>query len=79
MAFPDDNRKEVIMAYPFFSEEGAIAAVEVINIGEGIPSSEDAVTTTYTTPIEHNGMWYIKSDAVTDKYLTEAVEIEISI
>ena len=68
---------ESIKAHLFDSLEQANAAIELINQGEGIPVSPDAVTTTYTQPQEHNNQIYIMADEVTEKYLGEPTEIEI--
>jgi hypothetical protein len=66
-----------IKAHLFYDLEQANAAVELINQGEGIPVSPDAVTTTYTQPQEHNGQVYIQADEVTEKYLGTPIDFEI--
>jgi hypothetical protein len=66
-----------IKAHLFNSFEQANAAIEIINQGEGIPVSPDAVTTTYTQQQEHNGQVYIQADEVTAKYLGIPVDFEI--
>lgn len=67
-----------IKAHTFDTLKEANAAIEVINQGEGIPVSDDAVTRTYTTAQENNGIIYIVADDVTEKYLGEPTEIEIN-
>lgn len=68
---------QFIDAHTFETLEVANAAIEVINQGEGIPVSPDAVTRTYTEAQENNGTIYIVADEVTQKYLGEPTEIEI--
>lgn len=47
----------------FDTPEGAVAFIEQINKILGIPVSEDAVTETYTEPIEENGKWYVEYES----------------
>ena len=68
---------QFIKAHLFDSLEQAQEAIDVINQGEGIPVSTDAVTTTYTQPQEHNGQVYIQADEVTQKYLSTPIDFEI--
>lgn len=78
----DYNKKitsETITAYSFNTEAQALDAVSVINQGEGIPADENAVTQTYTTPFEFGGSWYIIRDAVTEKYLSSPVTVEVPV
>jgi len=66
-----------IKAHLFDTLEAANAAIELINAGEGIPVSPEAVTRTYTQAQENDGRIYIAADEVTEKYLGEGVEIEL--
>lgn len=66
-----------IKSHIFTSESEANNAIDLINTGEGIPVSEDAVTRTYTQFQENNGTIFIHADEVTEKYLGASVEIEI--
>jgi hypothetical protein len=66
-----------IKAHTFNSEQEANNAIDLINQGEGIPVSEDAVTRTYCEAIAHEDIYYIHADDVTEKYLGASVEIEI--
>jgi hypothetical protein len=66
-----------IKAHTFNSEQEAQQAIDLINQGEGIPVSEDAVTRTYCDAIAHEDIYYIHADEVTEKYLGASVEIEI--
>ena len=66
-----------IKAHTFETFEAANAAIEVINQGEGIPVTPNAVTRTYTEAQDNNGTIYIVADEVTQKYLGEPTEIEI--
>jgi hypothetical protein len=66
-----------IKAHTFNSEQEAQQAIDLINQGEGIPVSEDAVTRTYCEAIAYEDIYYIHADDVTEKYLGASVEIEI--
>jgi hypothetical protein len=66
-----------IKAHLFDTLEAANEAIELINAGEGIPVSPDAVTRTYTQAQENDGRIYIAADEVTEKYLGEGIEIEL--
>jgi hypothetical protein len=66
-----------IKAHTFNSEQEANEAIDLINQGEGIPVSKDAVTRTYCEAIAHEDIYYIHADDVTEKYLGASVEIEI--
>jgi len=68
---------QFIKSHLFDSLEQANAAIELINQGEGIPVSLEAVTKTYTQPQEHNGQVYIQADEVTEKYLGTPIDFEI--
>lgn len=69
--------ESILNAHLFDTIEAAQAAIEVINQGEGIPVSPDAVTRTYTEHQENDGRIFIAADEVTQKYLGEPVEMEI--
>jgi hypothetical protein len=47
----------------FDTVEEAEAFIQIINTLLGIPVSEDAVTRTYTEPIEENGKWYVEYES----------------
>jgi hypothetical protein len=66
-----------IKAHTFNSEQEANNAIDLINQGEGIPVSKDAVTRTYGEAIAYEDFYYIHADEVTEKYLGASVEIEI--
>lgn len=63
--------------HKFNSVQEANEAIDLINQGEGIPVSEDAVTRTYCEAITYADFWYIHAEEVTEKYLGASVEIEI--
>jgi hypothetical protein len=66
----------VVKGY-FFSElSQAQAAVNIINVGEGIPVHPSSTTKTYCEPQECVGGWYIIHDSVTEQYLGTPVDIE---
>lgn len=67
-----------IKAHTFNSEQEANNAINLINQGEGIPVSEDAVTRTYCEAIAYENIYYIHADEVTEKYLGQPIEIEIT-
>jgi hypothetical protein len=69
--------QSILKAHIFETLEAANKAIDVINQGEGIPVSTDAVTTTYTEAQEHNGQVYIQADEVTIKYLGASIDFEI--
>lgn len=69
---------ESIKAHTFDTIEEANEAIDLINQGEGIPVSEDAVTRTYCEAIAYEDIFYIHADEVTEKYLGASVEIEIT-
>ena len=66
-----------IKVHLFISVEEANQAIDMINDGEGIPVSPDAVTRTYCEYQENDGRVFIHADEVTEKYLGASVEIEI--
>jgi hypothetical protein len=66
-----------IKAHTFTTEQEANDAIDLINQGEGIPVSTDAVTRTYCETIAYEDIYYIHADDVTEKYLGASVEIEI--
>jgi len=66
-----------LKAHLFDTLEAANEAIEIINAGEGIPVSLEAVTRTYTQAQENDGRIYIAADEVTEKYLGEGIEIEL--
>ena len=68
---------QFIKAHTFTTEVEANNAIHLINQGEGIPVSEDAVTRTYCEAIAYQDIFYIHADEVTQKYLGASVEIEI--
>jgi hypothetical protein len=67
-----------IKAHTFQTHQEAQQAIELINKGEGIPVNPEAVTRTYTQSQENDGRIYIQADAVTEKYLGNPIEIEIT-
>jgi len=67
----------ILKVYVFDTLEAANEAIELINAGEGIPVSPEAVTRTYTETQENDGRIYIAADEVTEKYLGEGIEIEL--
>jgi hypothetical protein len=67
----------ILKAHTFTTEQEAQQAIDLINEGEGIPVSEDAVTRTYCEAIPYAEGWYIAADEVTEKYLGEATDLEL--
>ena len=61
----------------FDTLESANEAIELINQGEGIPVNAEAVTRTYTQAQENNGNIYILADSITQKYLSEPIDLEL--
>jgi hypothetical protein len=66
-----------IKAHTFATEQEAQQAIDLINQGEGIPVSEDAVTRTYTQWKQLEDTYYISADEVTEKYLGEPTDLEL--
>jgi hypothetical protein len=66
-----------IKAHTFTTEQEAQQAIDLINQGEGIPVSEDAVTRTYTNYQTVEDTYYIAADEVTEKYLGEPTDLEL--
>ena len=66
-----------IKAHTFTIELEAVNAIDLINQGEGIPVSDDAVTRTYTDWQQLEDIYYILADEVTEKYLGEPTDLEI--
>jgi len=66
-----------IKAHIFATEQEAVNAINLINQGEGIPVSDDAVTRTYTDWQQLEDIYYILADEVTKKYLGEPTDLEI--
>jgi len=66
-----------IKSHTFTTEAEAQQAIDLINEGEGIPVSEDAVTRTYTNYQTVEDTYYIAADEVTEKYLGEATDLEL--
>jgi hypothetical protein len=64
-------------AHTFTTEQAAQQAIDLINQGEGIPVSEDAVTRTYTNYQTVGDVYYIAADDVTEKYLGEPTDLEL--
>lgn len=52
-------------------------ALKQINQGEGIPLNDDSVTLTYTSIYKQNGIYYIRADQTTQKYLGQPEDLEI--
>jgi hypothetical protein len=52
----------------FDTEEAAIAFIDKVNKGEGIPVSEDAVTKTYCDYTIEEDKYLIIKDEITSKY-----------
>lgn len=67
---------EFIKGYFYTTLQAAQSAVIVINEGEGLPK-EGGSTLSYCQPAECVGGWFILADAVTSKYLTGAVDVEL--
>lgn len=65
-----------IKAHTFTTESVVKSAIETINTGEGIPVNDNATTTTYTSYFEQDGIYYIHADKVTEKYISEVVELQ---
>jgi hypothetical protein len=62
-----------MLIHKFNTEINARAASQAINKGEGIPSSVNDVTTTYTD-VKYSlsgSFYYIVADSVTTKYITD--------
>ena len=66
-----------IKAHLFTTEAEAQQAIDLINVGEGIPVSEDAVTRTYTNYQTVEDTYYIAADEVTEKYLGKPTDLEL--
>jgi hypothetical protein len=66
-----------IKVHTFTTEAEAQQAINLINVGEGIPVNEDAVTRTYTDWQQLEDIYYILADEVTEKYLGEPTDLEI--
>jgi hypothetical protein len=66
-----------IKAHLFTTEAEAQQAIDLINEGEGIPVSEDAVTRTYTNYQMIEDTYYIAADKVTEKYLGKPTDLEL--
>jgi hypothetical protein len=66
-----------ILAHVFLTEAAALAAIQLINEGEGIPVESTDTTTSYTAAYPFEGGWYFQADAVTQKYLTETQTISL--
>jgi hypothetical protein len=67
----------ILKAHIFTTEAEAQQAIDLINQGEGIPVSEDAVTRTYTQWQQLEDIYYIAADEVTEKYLGEPTDLEL--
>lgn len=64
-------------AHTYETEAAAVAAIALINNGEGIPVYDNAATQTYIQAQLHSsGCWYIKADEITIKYLGEPQQLE---
>lgn len=66
-----------IKVHTFTDEQEAQQAIELINQGEGIPISLEAVTRTYTDVKRYEETIYIQADEVTQKYLGNPTELVI--
>ena len=66
-----------ILAHVFLTEAAALAAIQLINAGEGIPVEPTDTTTTYTKAYAFEGGWYFQADVVTQKYLSETQTISL--
>jgi len=69
---------EYIKGYLYKTKAQAQTAINLINNGENIPSSADSITKTYCEAMPCVCGYYIASDIVTDKYLTNLKDIQIS-
>jgi hypothetical protein len=66
-------------AHIFETEQEALDALQLINDGEGIPKHPNSKTITYTDIQPYNGIWFIRMDEVTEKYINHFEKIEIII
>ena len=67
----------ILKAHIFATEQEATAAINLINEGEGIPVSNDAVTRTYCDFQQLDDIYYIVADDVTESYLGEPTDLEL--
>lgn len=67
----------ILKAHLFNTLEEANAAIDTINKGEKIPINDEAVTRTYTEHQENEGRIFILADEITQKYLGDAIDLEI--
>lgn len=68
---------ESFKAYLYATEAEALAAVDLVNQGEGIPNN-GYLTQTYFIPLICNEGYYIIKDEVTSKYLSNLQTITIN-
>lgn len=68
---------ESIKAHILNSQLEAEHAIQTINSGEGIPISPTATTRTYCTFEVYEGIFYIRADETTEKYLGVPRDLEI--
>jgi hypothetical protein len=67
---------ESIKAHLYTTKTAATQAVQVVNLGEGIPDNGN-ITRTYCEPIEVVEGWAIVQDDVTFKYLGEGENVTL--
>ena len=67
----------ILKVHLFQTIEEANASIDLINKGEGIPINDEAVTRTYTQTQENEGRIFILADEITQKYLGDAIDLEI--
>lgn len=67
----------ILKVHLFQTIEEANASIDLINKGEGIPVNNEAVTRTYTQTQENEGSIFILADEITQKYLGDAIDLEI--
>lgn len=66
----------MIDAHLFDTEQEAMAALAIIDAGEGLPVNPAAATTGYTTCLPYTHGWYIRADETTIRYLGEAEQFD---
>ena len=64
-------------AHVFSTENEAVNAISLIDIGENIPRFEDSETTTYCNFETNEDYFYIRADEVTRKYIKDEQTIII--
>lgn len=67
----------VIEAHVYDTEKGVLNAIEIINVGEGIPKDNNSRTTSYTQPLQFENKWLIPADEITKKYLKNTEQVQM--